>query len=112
MPSEIVVEKNLMVAMRDGVQLATDVYRPADEAPLPAILQRTRYDKEGAALRNYSFEVMRAVQAGYACVVQDTRGRYLSEGEFDPFFDDGADGVDTGSIRAAPSNWGSASIGP
>src|SRR4051794_40296998 len=95
MASEIVVAKNVMVTMRDGVSLATDVYRPVGADPVPAIVQRTPYDKEGAALRNYSFEVMRAVQAGYACVVQDTRGRYLSEGEFNPFFDDGADGFDT-----------------
>ena len=80
MPSEIIVEKNVKVAMRDGVGLATDVYRPQGAGPLPAIVQRTPYDKEGAALRNYAFEVMRAVQAGYVCVVQDTRGRYLSEG--------------------------------
>ena len=92
MPSEIIVEKNVKVPMRDGVELATDVYRPQGTGPLPAIVQRTPYDKEGAALRNYAFEVMRAVQAGYVCVVQDTRGRYLSDGEFDPFFDDGPDG--------------------
>ena len=95
MASEILVEKNVMVAMRDGVALATDVYRPAAGAPLPAIVQRTPYDKEAVVLRNYALEVMRAVQAGYACVVQDTRGRYLSQGEFHPFFDDGADGADT-----------------
>ncbi len=95
MASEIVVEKNVMVHMRDGVLLATDIYRPADAGPLPAIVQRTPYDKEGVALRNFAFEVMRAVQAGYVCVVQDTRGRYLSEGQFNPFFDDGRDGFDT-----------------
>lgn len=95
MSSEIVVEKNVMVRMRDGVSLATDVYRPADAGPLPAIVQRTPYDKEGVALRNFAFEVMRAVQAGYVCVVQDTRGRYQSEGDFNPFFDEGRDGFDT-----------------
>ena len=95
MASEILVEKNVMVPMRDGVALATDVYRPAGGEPLPAIVQRTPYDKEGVALRNYAFEVMRAVQAGYACVVQDTRGRYQSQGEFHPFLDDGVDGADT-----------------
>ena len=41
MPSEIIVEKNVKVAMRDGVELATDVYRPQGAEPLPAILQRT-----------------------------------------------------------------------
>ena len=110
MPSEIIVEKNVKVAMRDGVELATDVYRPQGAGPLPAIVQRTPYDKEGAALRNYAFEVMRAVQAGYVCVVQDTRGRYLSDGEFDPFFDDGADGADTIEWVAAQP-WCSGEVG-
>jgi len=110
MPSEIIVEKNVKVPMRDGVELATDVYRPQGAEPLPAILQRTPYDKEGAALRNYSFEVMRAVQAGYVCVVQDTRGRYLSDGAFDPFFDDGADGADTIEWVAAQP-WCSGKVG-
>lgn len=110
MASEIVVEKNVMVRMRDGVLLATDVYRPAGAGPLPAIVQRTPYDKEGAALRNYSFEVMRAVQAGYVCVVQDTRGRYLSEGEFNPFFDDGRDGFDT-IAWVAGQPWCDGSVG-
>lgn len=95
MAGEIAVAKNVMVQMRDGVLLATDIYRPADAGALPAIVQRTPYDKEAVALRNFAFEVMRLVQAGYVCVVQDTRGRYLSEGEFNPFFDDGRDGFDT-----------------
>ena len=110
MASTIVVEKNVMVRMRDGVLLATDVYRPEGPGPLPAIVQRTPYDKEGAALRNYAFEVMRAVQAGYVCVVQDTRGRYLSEGEFNPFFDDGSDGFDTIAWVAAQS-WCDGNVG-
>jgi putative CocE/NonD family hydrolase len=109
-PSEIIVEKNVKVTMRDGVELATDVYRPQGAGPLPAIVQRTPYDKEGAALRNYAFEVMRAVQAGYVCVVQDTRGRYLSDGAFDPFFDDGADGADTIEWVAAQP-WCSGTVG-
>lgn len=110
MPSEIHVDKNVMVPMRDGVALATDVYRPAGTGTLPAIVQRTPYDKEFSALRNYAFEVMRAVQGGYACVVQDTRGRYQSQGEFDPFLDDGADGADTIAWVAAQP-WCSGAVG-
>jgi uncharacterized protein len=110
MPSEILVEKNVMVQMRDGVALATDVYRPAGADPLPAIIERSPYGKEFVAQRNYSFEVMHVVQAGYACVVQDTRGRYLSEGDFNPFFDDAADGADTISWAAAQP-WCSGAVG-
>jgi putative CocE/NonD family hydrolase len=107
---QIVVDKNVMVVMRDGVALATDVYRPAGEDPLPAVLVRTPYDKEGSALRNYSFEVMRLVQAGYVVVVQDTRGRFLSEGEFNPFFDDGRDGFDT-VAWVAEQEWCDGNVG-
>ncbi|HEU4704060.1 MAG TPA: CocE/NonD family hydrolase [Conexibacter sp.] len=93
--STLLVEKNVMVPMRDGVALATDVYRPRDATGLPVLLERTPYDKELSALRNGTIEVLRAVQAGYAVVVQDTRGRFASEGRFDPYADDDADGADT-----------------
>lgn len=99
-----------MVRMRDGVVLATDVYRPAGGASVPAILQRTPYDKESSAIRNNAFELMRAVAAGYACLVQDTRGRYASEGTFRPFVDDAADGADT-IAWAAAQPWCSGAVG-
>lgn len=110
--SRITVEKDALVAMRDGVRLATDVYRPADahDAPVPALLQRTPYDKELSVFRNYTLEVMQAVRAGYAVVVQDVRGRYASEGDFAPFADDGGDGADTIAwVRAQP--WCSGAVG-
>ena len=110
MSSQIVVEKDVMVQMRDGVALATDVYRPADAPPLPAILQRLPYDKELSMICNSAVELSRAVQAGYVCVVQDTRGRYRSEGSFDPFVDDGRDGADTVAWVAAQS-WCDGTVG-
>ncbi|HIQ22184.1 MAG TPA: CocE/NonD family hydrolase [Planctomycetes bacterium] len=65
-----------MVPMRDGVRLATDVYRPAgEEKPLPVILMRTPYSKEGGqALAQV------VCRRGYALVAQDMRGRFQSEG--------------------------------
>jgi predicted acyl esterase len=42
----IFIEKNLMVPMRDGVRLATDVYRPAEGGPVPVLLARLPYNKE------------------------------------------------------------------
>ena len=89
---------DVMVPMRDGVRLATDVYRPARggvlvETPLPVLLQRTPYGKEGRGL------VERAgyfVRHGYVVVLQDTRGRYESEGTFSKYHDfDATDGFDT-----------------
>ncbi len=66
-----------MVAMRDGTRLATDVYLPADaREPLPVILVRTPYSKEGGA----EGIATAANRRGYAFVVQDMRGRFQSEG--------------------------------
>jgi putative CocE/NonD family hydrolase len=84
--------KDVMVPMRDGVHLATDVYGPADGAPAPVLLQRLPYGKDQGPL---IADVSAFVRAGYALVVQDTRGRYRSEGTFTPFLDEAADGEDT-----------------
>lgn len=88
--SNIIIEKNIMVPMRDGVNLATDLYRPNDNSPCPALVVRMPYDKNRFA----SPEVMTFVNAGYAVVVQDTRGRFASEGDFDPNFQEINDGAD------------------
>jgi putative CocE/NonD family hydrolase len=107
---EITVEKNLQVAMRDGVELATDVYRPAGATDLPVLLMRHPYNKELPTLLNLALDVMRAAQAGWAVVVQDTRGRYQSQGEFNPFFDEARDGKDTVDwVVAQP--WSSGRVG-
>src|SRR6202044_80489 len=75
-----------------------------------ALVQRLPYDKELSALCNHVCEVNRLVAGGYAVVIQDTRGRYRSEGTFTPFADDAADGVDTlGWIREQP--WCSGLVG-
>ena len=86
-------ELDLAVPMRDGVTLFADVYRPDVDEPLPVLLQRTPYDKSQG--RTGALEVIRAASHGYAVVIQDTRGRYTSEGEFYPFLDEPNDGYDT-----------------
>ena len=91
----ILIEKNVMVSMRDGVKLATDVYRPAEGGPFPVLLARLPYNKELPATMQNAIDAPRAVQAGYAVVFQDCRGRSGSEGEFTPIFDETNDGVDT-----------------
>ena len=98
-PYDVVLHAgDVMVPMRDGVRLATDVYRPARggiavETPFPVLLQRTPYGKKGSGL------VERAayfVRHGYVVVLQDTRGRYESEGTFSKYHDfDATDGYDT-----------------
>jgi hypothetical protein len=101
---DVVVSRNVMVAMRDGVRLATDVYQPAVEGRYPAILERTPYGKDGARWPAYF------VPRGYVAVVQDVRGRYGSEGRWRPLRDDVADGFDTAQWIARQS-WSDGGIG-
>ena len=81
---------NVMIGMRDGVRLATDVYRPRGAGPTPVLLCRTPYGK------NRDVEaIVPYLRAGYAVALQDVRGRHDSEGEWRPFFAEGTDGFDT-----------------
>src|SRR3954447_25485091 len=105
--STIRVDKHLMVPMRDGVALATDVYRPDGGEPVPAVLFRLPYDKEAGMV---NADVAKLVAAGYAVVAQDTRGRFRSEGTFNPFFDEPADGEDT-VAWVAEQPWCDGSVG-
>ena len=93
----ILFEEDLMIPMRDGVRLATDVYRPAVNGQpagekIPILLQRTPYDKTGQSLvESAEFFARR----GYVVVLQDHRGRYRSEGVFTKYIGEGQDGYDT-----------------
>ena len=79
------------VPMRDGVRLSANVFRPAATGRFPTILLRTPYNKGDALTPNYqSF-----LNHGYAVVVQDVRGRYKSEGVFEPIDQEINDGDDT-----------------
>lgn len=107
----LIVDKNILVPMRDSVLLCTDVYRPStNNSQYPAILQRTPYNKEQPSLLGGWLDVFHAVQRGFVVVVQDTRGRYRSEGRFEPFQDEASDGEDTIEWIAA-QNWSSGAVG-
>ncbi len=104
------IEKNIIVPMRDGVKLATDVYRLEDASPTPVLVARTPYNKDGMIGDRDVFDILRAVQAGYAVVTQDVRGRYASEGTFDPDIQETEDGLDTFAWAAAQP-WANGVVG-
>ena len=106
----MIVERDVMVAMRDGVRLATDVYRPACQGkplpgPFPVILERTPYDKQAPSRSertvadpnpmSRSAVAEYFVMRGYVFVYQDCRGTHHSEGRFTKYLADGEDGYDT-----------------
>lgn len=87
---EVKGEAGVRVAMRDGVALVADVYRPVADGSFPVLLQRTPYDRKGAA-----GQARALASSGYIVVIQDVRGRFDSEGEFYPFRHESDDGYDT-----------------
>lgn len=93
---EMIVELNVPIRMRDGVITRSDVYRPKKAGKYPVVLERTPYDKS-FTMRDqvYCLRPIRAVSRGYAVVIQDVRGRYASDGDFDPLRHEMNDGYDS-----------------
>ena len=87
---EVLEELDVKVTMRDGVRLSTNIYRPDTTGKFPVLLARSPYGNGGTGNREGHFFASR----GYAVVVQDTRGRYESEGIFDAFQPEALDGYD------------------
>ena len=82
-----IIDQKVMMPMRDGVRLATDIYRPKTDKKVPVIFSRTPYNFNSwgdgeERMRTYQ-QALQAVKHGYAYVVQNERGRYFSEGEWD-----------------------------
>jgi putative CocE/NonD family hydrolase len=93
---EVVTREGMRAKMRDGVELVADVYSPRAEGRFPVLVERTPYDRRGEA------GMARELAAhGYVVVLQDTRGRYDSGGEFYPFMYESQDGYDTVEWAAA-----------
>ena len=103
----MVTDRDVMVPMRDGVCLSSNVFRPDAGGPFPVLVHRTPYGKRAAGFEAF-------VRAGYAVVSQDTRGRYGSEGEFRVFSEedtrDGEDGFDSVEWAAARP-WSTGCVG-
>src|SRR5215813_1057238 len=86
----VTIQQNVSVKMRDGVSLIADIYRPALDEKFPVLLERTPYNRAGEARMANEL-----ASHGYVVVLQDTRGRFQSGGEFYPFRDESSDGYDT-----------------
>ena len=110
-----IVERKLMIPMRDGVKIATDVYRPKDTSKKYAtIFVRTPYnfnywDIRNSAPRDLSNE-LEAVKRGYAFVEMNERGRFFSEGNYDILGPPLTDGVDEFNWIAKQS-WSNGKVG-
>ena len=103
-----ILENNVAMPMRDGIVLRADILRPPQGEGFPVLVYRTPYNKE-SALKDY--EIFRkAVERGYAVVIQDVRGRYASEGGFVAYQNEGRDGFDT-IEWAARQPWSNGSVG-
>src|SRR5436190_1662652 len=92
--SEVTVELDVPAEMRDGAVLRANVYRPAGEGRWPVLLTRLPYGKDfplgGAVL-----DPVQTARQGYVVVVQDTRGRFTSGGDWYPMVHEADDGCDT-----------------
>jgi putative CocE/NonD family hydrolase len=82
-----IVDQKVMMTMRDGIRLATDIYRPKTDKKVPIIFSRTPYNfnswVDGKQRTGTARRALEAVKRGYAYVVQNERGRYFSEGEWE-----------------------------
>ena len=82
-----VIDQKVMMPMRDGIRLATDIYRPKGEGKYPIVFSRTPYNfntwADGKMVNGPLQAAYEAVSRGYVYVVQNERGRFFSEGEWD-----------------------------
>ncbi len=87
---EVVVDKDVGIPMKDGLELATDIYHPAGVGKYPVVLARTPYKKENLELQARFY-----ARRGYVFAAQDVRGRFSSPGEWRPLIHEADDGYET-----------------
>ncbi|MBO0777739.1 MAG: CocE/NonD family hydrolase [Ktedonobacteraceae bacterium] len=91
---QIAVDFDVPARMRDGAILRANVYRPAGDGKWPVLLTRLPYGKDLPGAGG-GMDPAQAARQGYVVIIQDTRGRFASSGEWDPFRNEAQDGVDT-----------------
>lgn len=109
-----IIDQKVMMPMRDGIRLATDIYRPKGNEKVPIIFSRTPYNfntwQDGKQTTRTAQQALEAVKRGYAFVVQNERGRYFSEGEWDILGTPLTDGYDAFTWMKDQS-WSNGKIG-
>jgi putative CocE/NonD family hydrolase len=94
----VMMERDVPARMRDGVVLRANVYRPGGDGPWPTLLLRTPYDKRitgKAGKASTELDPVETAARGFMVVIQDTRGRYASEGDWMPLTYEREDGYDS-----------------
>jgi len=109
LPAQIRIDRHQAVKMRDGVTLYADVYRPQMAGRYPTLIVRTPYGVQRENSRIHD-DMVRYAKNGYAVAVMDVRGRYESEGAWDPFRYEAKDGYDTIEWAAAQP-WSNGKVG-
>jgi len=102
---KVQTQENVMIPMRDGIKLATNIYRPEGDMKCPVILIRTPYKKEPMEIKGKYYG-----RRGYAVAIQDCRGRFGSGGTWEPFVNEAKDGYDTIEWLAAQP-WSTGKVG-
>jgi uncharacterized protein len=109
-----IIDQKVMMPMRDGIRLSTDIYRPKTDKPVPVIFERTPYNfnayKDGQLNTGAYRKIYNAIKRGYAFVIQNERGRYFSEGQWDILGTPLTDGYDAFSWMAVQP-WCNGKIG-
>ncbi|MBX5450720.1 CocE/NonD family hydrolase [Thermogemmatispora sp.] len=91
---QVIVDYDVPARMRDGTTLRANIYRPAAEGQWPVLLTRLPYGKD-LPLGNAILDPVQAARRGYVVIVQDTRGRFTSDGDWVPMANEARDGFDT-----------------
>lgn len=109
-----IVDQKIMMPMRDGVRLASDIYRPKGNEPVPIVFSRTPYNFNTYGNGEMNTRTMESalawVKKGYAFVVQNERGRFFSEGEWDILGVPLTDGYDAMEWMSK-QNWSNGKVG-
>ncbi|SFL59400.1 hypothetical protein SAMN04487943_102367 [Gracilibacillus orientalis] len=92
---QVMVEKEVPCTLRDGVTLYANIYRPQASGDYPVLLSRLPYNKNLPDFSHRWIDPIRTAMQGYIIIIQDVRGRFSSEGEFEPFAQEVEDGYDT-----------------